>query len=61
MAPGYYWAKDRAQSIEGWQIVQVVDGFVGQVVYCIGSDHYFDLNEWDFGPRVKGQHADSEA
>ena len=62
MAPGYYWARDRAQSVEGWKIVEVIEfGYGEQIVQCIGSDCTFDVAEWDFGPRVKGQDEDSEA
>lgn len=58
MAPGYWWAWTRALSIEGWEIVQVTE--YGEVLRC-GDDRGYDESEFEFGPRVKGQDADSEA
>ena len=62
MAPGYYWAQDRAESIRPFEIVKVVNvGYGERAVQSFGRIEYDQLEQWDFGPRVKGQDADSEA
>jgi len=47
--PGYYWAKMTPNKPDEWEVVQVDETFV---VWAIGGEHSFNLNDFEWGPFI---------